>query len=144
VVTSVNGRSFIITEQSVRGLGRLMKDKEQWVIKKTEVILEIDQSEAFASAGYKNMLDLFRESAQYARQHALEYIGKVAEDGDRFAAIELGGNPIAEMAESDAYPEKEFVIDYIPKVGPRFDVKYITRMYRMDGTIVGVKVDSFV
>ncbi|HHW49101.1 MAG TPA: hypothetical protein GXX14_10885 [Clostridiaceae bacterium] len=85
--------------------------------------VEIDQYECFASAGLKKPIDLMREAAQRAYQHVLEYIGKVAADGDRFAAIELGGNPIAETAVRDAYPEHEFNIDFIPKARPKITVK---------------------
>lgn len=85
--------------------------------------VEIDQYEAFASAGLKNYLDLTRDAAQRGKQQAIEYIGKVASDGDRLAAIEQGGNPIVEFALRDAYPEHEFNIDFIPKVGPKITIK---------------------
>ncbi|NSW90063.1 MAG: hypothetical protein HPY74_05130 [Firmicutes bacterium] len=120
------------------------KTESKTITKSREAVLEIDQYEAFASVGYKNTMDLLRESAQRAYQHVMEYIGKTAEDGDRLAAIELGGNPLADIAERDAFPEKEFGIDFIPKARPKYDVKYITRMYRMNGTIAGTKVDRFI
>jgi len=86
-------------------------------------IIEIDQYEAFASAGLKNSFDLLLSAKQEAYRNLLDYIGKTAADGDRFAAIEKGGNPIAEIAERDAFPEHEFVMDFIPKTGPRFNVR---------------------
>jgi len=85
--------------------------------------IEIDQYECFASAGLKGPIDLTREAAQRGYRQAIEYIGKVAEDGDRLAAIELGGNPIADIAERDAYSEHDFNIDIMPKARPKINVK---------------------
>lgn len=84
--------------------------------------VEIDQSECFASAGLKKPIDLSRELAQMAQQQVLEYIGKIASDGDMLAAIEQGGNPIADIAERDSYVEHEFNIDFIPKAKPKITV----------------------
>jgi len=101
-----------------------LKQKHAKVNIRTELPrVEIDQYECFASAGLKKPIDLSREAAQRAYQHVLEYIGKVAEDGDRFAAMELGGSPIADIAERDAYPEYEFNIDFIPKARPKITIK---------------------
>ncbi|MCX8129905.1 MAG: DUF6470 family protein [Clostridia bacterium] len=85
--------------------------------------VEIDSYEARASAGLKNDIDLMREAAQMGYQQVMEYIGKVAADGDTLAAVERGGEPIADIAERDAYPTHEFNIDFIPKTGPNITVK---------------------
>jgi hypothetical protein len=82
----------------------------------------IDQYECFASAGLKNNYDLISEISQRAKQNALEFIGKTAEDGRILAAIDKGGNPIAAIAKRDAYPEHEFILDFIPKARPKIDV----------------------
>jgi hypothetical protein len=82
----------------------------------------IDQYECFASAGLKNNYDLISEIAQRAKQNAIDFIGKTAEDGRLLAAIEKGGNPIAQIAKRDAYPEHEFILDFIPKARPKIEV----------------------
>ncbi|NJD01020.1 MAG: hypothetical protein FIA99_00100 [Ruminiclostridium sp.] len=82
----------------------------------------IDQYECFASAGLKNNYDFISEISQIARQDVLEFIGKTAEDGKLLAAIEKGSNPIAYIAKRDASPEKVFILGFIPKASPRFDV----------------------
>ncbi len=82
----------------------------------------IDQYEARASAGLKNTADRTREISQRAYQRVMEFIEKKAADGDMLAAIEYGGNPIAEIAARDSWPQYESNIDFIPKTGPRFDV----------------------
>jgi len=112
--------------------------------KSREAILEIEQYEVFANLGYKCTRDLLRDSVENTYRHTIEYIGKTAEDGDRLAAIELGGTPIADMAERDAFPEKIFGLEIAPYTGPKIDVKYITRTYGEYGKIVGTKVDRFI
>jgi len=85
--------------------------------------VEIDQYESFASAGLKNNGDMIKEGAQKGYQKAYEYIGKLVQDGNALAAIENGGNPIAEIARRDSLKMHEFNIDFIPKVAPKITVK---------------------
>ena len=85
-------------------------------------IVQIDQYKCFASAGLKGCVDLSREWAQMGRQKVLEYTKKTVNDGNRLAAIEKGRNPIADIAERDAYPVHEFGIDCIPKERPEISV----------------------
>jgi len=113
------------------------------ISKSRQTILEIDQYPVFAGLGYKSSYDLIKEAAQRAHQHAIEYIAKTASDGDRLAMIELSGSPLSDIAERDAYPEKEFGIGSIPVGQPKFDVKYITKYYRAHGEMIGTKVDRF-
>ena len=82
----------------------------------------IDQYECFASAGLKGNADLSSDAASRGYQQSMGFIGKTAADGNRLAAIENGGNPIAQIAVRDAYPIHEFGLDFIPKVGPKIDV----------------------
>lgn len=88
--------------------------------------LEIDQSEAFSSAGLKSNGELIKEAASRGYESVSEYTSKVARDGDILAQIEKGGMPLIDIVERDAYPEHEFGFDSIPKVGPRFK---LTRGY---------------
>ena len=82
----------------------------------------IDQYECFAEAGMKNNYDLLKEASSRAYQHIMEFIGQTAEDGGRLAAIQYGGNPIAEIAARDAFPVHEFGIGFIPQSRPKIDV----------------------
>jgi hypothetical protein len=82
----------------------------------------IDQSEAFASAGLKNVFEQTREAAQRAKENALQYTAKVAADGDTMAAIESGVDAIAQISERDSIQIAEWNIDFIPKTGPKFEV----------------------
>lgn len=106
--------------------------------------VEIDQYECFASSGLKNSLDLAIEGSQIGRQQALEYIGKVAADGDTFAAIEQGGTPIADIAVRDAYPEREFGIVAMPSARPKISVRggiQFQPEYDPIGVRYGVKIE---
>ncbi len=84
--------------------------------------VQIDQHDAFASAGLKNNIEQIEQAAQRGRQQAMEYTAKKAQDGDRMANLKLKGNPISEIAARDAFPTHEFGLDFIPKVGPKFSV----------------------
>lgn len=68
-----------------------------------ETAIRIDQYEVFAAAGLKNSGDIIIDAAEKARLTASECIRKYARDGDRLAAIELGGSPLAEIAKRDAF-----------------------------------------
>lgn len=58
----------------------------------------IDRYEYLKELGLKNYKDLTKDTAQASYRAVMEYIGEIARQGDRMAAIELGGNPIAEIA----------------------------------------------
>jgi hypothetical protein len=85
--------------------------------------IQINQYKCFAYAGLKKPMDFIRAETEKVRRHVFEYIGRTASDGDRLAAIEKGGNPIADIAMEHAwlyeYPE-----DTTPRpFGPEISVK---------------------
>ncbi|HEY8349700.1 MAG TPA: DUF6470 family protein [Clostridiales bacterium] len=82
----------------------------------------IDQYECFKSMGLMGPVDLTRQEGQYAMRQAVTYTEKVSADGDAIAAIENPEDPIPAIVERDAFPEKEFVIDCIPKARPQITV----------------------
>lgn len=67
--------------------------------------LEIDNTPYRYSIGIKNIQEMARDNAQAGRQTALETIGRIAEEGNRLASIENGGNPIADMAAESSIVE---------------------------------------
>ncbi len=73
-----------------------------------EAAVRIDQDEAFAAAGLKNSKDIITDAAEKGRLTASGCVRKYARDGDRLAAIELGGSPIAEFAKRDAFFKLQF------------------------------------
>lgn len=84
--------------------------------------VHIDQSECWAERGLKPFQMLNKELAQRSYQDGIEDIGKIAEDGDRMAAIENGGNPIADIAaEITNPPPDEYNIAMIPTSRPKIE-----------------------
>jgi len=84
--------------------------------------IRIDQTEAFASAGLKSVFRLTKEAAQRGMQMSLEAIGNFAAEGSMLAAIENGGNPIAQIAKNNAYTQKQFGMVTMPSVPPKIDL----------------------
>jgi len=82
----------------------------------------IDQYQCFAEAGRMNNSDLAKETSQKAYNQVMKFIGETARDGYTLAAIERGGNPIADIAVRKAYPQKEFNIAFIPRSRPEIEV----------------------
>jgi hypothetical protein len=102
----------------------------------------IDQSECFASMGLMKPVDLTRQEGQWSMQHALTYASKVSGDGDSVAAIENPQDPMPDIVERDTYPEREFVLDFIPKARPRINVTggvQINTEKNAEGTSNGVQ-----
>jgi hypothetical protein len=100
----------------------------------------IDLDECFDTMGLMDPVDLARKAAQQGMRQALTYAGKVAGDGDRMAALENKENPVPEIVLRDAYPEHEFVLDFIPKARPKITVTGGVRIAtENEGAANGVK-----
>lgn len=97
----------------------------------------IDLYECFASMGQLGPVDLTRQESQYAMQQALTYAAKVSADGDAIAAIENPEDPIPDIVERDAFPQHEFVLDYIPKARPKITVTGGVQV-KAEGSMPGV------
>lgn len=72
--------------------------------------LTIDQSKAWDALARTNILEVNQRIYSQAREIALQGIAKIVEKGNRLAAIHLGGNPIAEMAQdvTVSFPEMNY------------------------------------
>jgi hypothetical protein len=118
----IHTRSARVEMESSQPVLEMRRQQPQLNIDTEPVRVHIDQYECFAELGYKNFLDLARTQAQRGYQRLMEYIAQTVQDGDRLAAIELGGNPIADIAEERSYhtPEPEPISLPFPK--PRFFV----------------------
>ncbi|SMC39841.1 DUF6470 family protein [Sporomusa malonica] len=66
--------------------------------------LEIDNRPFRASYGIKDHGEFLRDCAELGKQTALETIGRIAQEGDRLAAIETQENAIANIAAESSYP----------------------------------------
>ena len=81
----------------------------------------IDQSRCFSEAGLKGMDELCYERAQIAKQAVIEATARIVDEGNMAAAVENGGNPIADIAFNNSFHIYDFNIDTIPKSRPKFD-----------------------
>lgn len=76
--------------------------------------LTIDQTKAWHNLGLKSSFVRTRETADHARQIAMEGLARIAREGDELMRIEQGGNPIAAQGERNAVWE----FDYQPGATP--------------------------
>ncbi len=85
----------------------------------------IDQSEAFAEEGHKNVRQLMQELVSYSRQQWSAGVARTVSQGNELGAIENDVDPIPQQAIYNAYElqEKEFGYGVIPSSPPRFDVE---------------------
>jgi hypothetical protein len=78
----------------------------------------ISNRECFNTSGLKDLQSFMREAVQLGYQASSSYTAKVAGDGDSYAQVENGSNPMTSIVVRDAYPVHEFNIDFIPKARP--------------------------
>jgi len=89
------------------------------VILKTEHLkVKINQDACWNERNLGSTAYLISQSAQRGYQSAMEYIGKVSQDGDTLSRIEDGGEPIIDIAVRDAFNEYDVNVDVIPKSRP--------------------------
>ena len=100
----------------------MKRQQPQLNIDTEPVRVHIDQYECFAELGYINFFDIARIQKQKGYQRVMEYIARTARDGDRLAAIELGGNPIADIAEEKSNSMRVNEPVKLPFPRPRFNV----------------------
>jgi len=101
---------------------RMHQELPRLEIEKTPLQIQIDQQDCWNEVGLMDYRTLTGDNAKRAKQIAWEAIGKIAEEGNRLARIEDGGNPIVEMAvEISNPPPVDFNIDLIPKSRPKID-----------------------
>lgn len=88
-----------------------------------QVKVKIDQSACFEESGLKSNASLIREHADYGKHKGLEAIGKIVEQGNQFASIERGIDPIPDQAEYNAFEQfvRDWNIGFIPQSRPKID-----------------------
>ena len=67
--------------------------------------LTIDQYPCRYSIGIKNLADLTRDFADLGRQTAMDAIGRIAQEGDQLARIQIKSNAIADIAANSTVSE---------------------------------------
>lgn len=89
--------------------------------------VKIDQTQCFAESGLKPALQIAKDFYDDSLQVAYEAIGRIAEEGTRLAAIDKGGNPIAEIAYEKFQRNDQVTMVQMPKSKPdiRWDMGYL-------------------
>lgn len=110
-----------------RGDLKIQQQKIQILIERTPPQVLIDQSRCFAECGIKSPAEVVRDSAELGRERAMEYTGRIAEEGDRLARIEEGagkGSLIGELAleREELANSGEWNIAFVPQSRPEFEV----------------------
>ncbi|OES46183.1 hypothetical protein BA724_15795 [Domibacillus iocasae] len=95
----------------------LRQPKADMSIQTTPGQLRIDQSQAFADAGRKDVFQLTRETAAKARQKALEGTGRRAMEGRELADIHKVDNAIQQQAKRKSARNFETGLTWIPSYG---------------------------
>lgn len=82
--------------------------------------IQIDQSQPFAEAGLKNIKAFMSDSMNYSLQVVSRGIARIIDQGNSFAEIHTGVDPIPDQAIYNAYDmfDKEFNYGAIPQSRP--------------------------
>lgn len=104
--------------------------------------LSIDTSEAQANLDLRSPRRRIQDNADYGYQKCLEAIAQISMEGDRLAAIENKGNPIADLAFEDSgiYQGKE-IIAAGSLVGDGIEIRYEAQKPVINVTVRGVHMD---
>ena len=82
------------------------------------VKVRINQDRCWEEVNLGSTDYLVRSSAQRGYEQVLRYIQKTAENGNRLARIEDGGQPIIDICIEEAFPTYDYNVDIIPKSRP--------------------------
>ncbi len=103
-------------------------------------LVQIDQSRCFEEAGRKGIFALIADLKQYAYNQVMAAIAETAAEGDRLAAIQNGGNPIADIAfEKGLEEEHYFNVVSMPRSRPGIDFKGGKVTYNVTGGKVEIR-----
>lgn len=87
--------------------------------------IQIDQSEAFADAGLKNMRTFMDEAIAYGQQMVSQGTDRIVSQGNEFTNIHENYDPIPDQAIYNAYDmfEKDFNYGVIPESRPKISLR---------------------
>ncbi|WP_289140224.1 DUF6470 family protein [uncultured Brevibacillus sp.] len=104
--------------------------------------LFIDTSEAQANIDLRGPLRRTADHAEFGNRRAFEAVQQISYEGDRLAAIENKGNPIADIAyeESGIYEGTE-IIAAGSIIGDGIEIRYEAKKPIIDVQVRGVRMD---
>ena len=83
--------------------------------------VQIDQTEAFASAGLKPALRVSGDIYKEALNKGIETIGRIASEGQAFLRIENRGNPVVDVAKQSMEVSTSMSVTAMPSVPPEIN-----------------------
>jgi hypothetical protein len=98
---------------------RLHQKPPEIDIKTEQPLLKIDQYQCFAECGLKNNYDFIKGQAQNGYQNLLQYIAKVAQNGDAMAQVGNQASIMLNIIRSDYMNTHEFGLGMMPKSSPK-------------------------
>lgn len=110
-------------------------------IEQTPSRLEIDQTQARYDVNLKDTHTMTRDFAHEAKQKVLEGVARRVSEGNRLAAIERGGSPIADIAREKATPPPlDYKVGMVPSHGA-VKINFTSAHLQLNWKIGGVTVD---
>jgi len=83
----------------------------------------IDSGRPRSEIGFKSSAEVREEGKAVARETVLKGIIRRVREGDRMKKIEMGGNPIVEIAAKAFKQVPDFNVDVVPKSSPEISAK---------------------
>lgn len=80
--------------------------------------VKINQDKCWEEVNLGSTQSLIDKSAKAGYEAVLRYIEKTAQNGDKLAQIEKGGEPIIDICIEEAFPSYDYNVDIIPKSRP--------------------------
>lgn len=129
----IKTRPAVLTTNVSKPIHSIEQPKAKWngsitmssvKVEGTLAKVTIDQEAAFNESGIKNNEAFLQDSVSYALQKMSEGVSRRTSQGDQFAKISQGGNPIAEQALQNAFGQfqHEFGMVTMPRSGAQIDV----------------------
>lgn len=111
-------------------------------IHQTQGKITIDSSEAQANIDLRGPLRRTRDNAEYGYRKWLEAIAQISMEGDRLAAIENKGNPIADISfEESAIYQSDEIIAEGSLIGDGIEINYEAQKPVIDVKVGGVTIN---
>lgn len=103
-------------------------------ISTTKPEVRIDQSQCFEEAGLKGLKAFMNDAVSHSKQKLQEGIARIVSDGNAYANIQSGQDPIPDQAIYNAYEmfTHEFNYDTIPKSRPSIELVRGTVNYKFN------------
>lgn len=139
----IENKKPVQTIRQPKGEQSIKQVKAKMIVDRELPRVHIDQRQCFSEVGLKTVSELSRENARLGRQHVMEEIARIAQEGNQMARIE-DGRPlrtvIADIAEARAWRPVDITVDLLPKSRPKIEVTgHLNIDWKLGGAIINYK-----